>query len=464
VTRNVVIGSCVLLLGAGLLLDTLIGRRLQADLDGALLARAQALATLTKQNERGVFFDFADEFMPEFAARSNASFFQVWLADGSLVEASRSLGESRLPPFETALGGVRFIGLTLPDGRNGRMVEIEFLPQIESSAMRARLRREAAIVQVARSSHDLEAMRENIREVIFGVSFALMFALAFLARLSVRWGLGPLSELGRQVAALDARSMEPPLRLTHPAVELDIFVSQFNSLLERVKRAFSAEQRFSANVAHELRTPLAELRALAEIGGRWPADQALVTGYLDDVRETTLQMEHLVFDLLELARHDFGTVTIRTGDFSLQALVEETWQRIQPFARGRQLELRCEPAAEIVIDRGREQFEGILNNLFANAVSYSPCDTVVICTLERSNGRIQIGVSNRVVDLESSDVPHLFERFWRKDPARSSGEHSGLGLALVTAYAQQVHFEVAAELDAKQRLHIRVSGLASLAV
>ncbi len=61
-------------------------------------------------------------------------------------------------------------------------------------------------------------------------------------------------------------------------------------------------------------------------------------------------------------------------------------------------------------------------------------------------------------------MPHLFERFWRKDPARSSGEHSGLGLALVTAYAQQVHFEVAAELDAKQRLHIRVSGLASLAV
>jgi signal transduction histidine kinase len=449
-------GVATVLLIGNLVVYSIISARLEVQYDQSLLAKARALVTLTKQDRDGVELDFADEFMPEFAAIDRPEYFQIWLEDGTLLERSKSLRADDLLRGQVA-EEPRFVDMTLPDGRAGRRVEVAFLPQIEEKALRGVLPQQHALLTVARDREQLDAAQSEVRWSLLIIGALVLALTALVVRFAVGAGLRPLDTIRSQVEQLDAESLTARLRVARPPVELDAIIIQFNALLDRLEAAFHRERQFSADLAHELRTPLAELRSLAEVGMRWPDDKALVQDFFNDVLGAAMQMEQIVINLLALARCEKGLEAIEKTELDLVPLVDAAWQRVAPQARDRRLAFRSESPPSFRVYTAQVQWELILNNLFSNAVSHSPAGSTVTCTTVYDDF-LRLSVANRAEHLGIDDLPRLFDRFWRKDPARTGGYHAGLGLTLVKAYAEQLELKIDVALEPEQVFRITLSG------
>lgn len=466
-TVSLLAGSGLLLLLAGLGASAVVARRLREEFDSSLLAKARALVTLTGQHRGEVEIDFADEFMPEFESPEQPEYFQLWLADGTRIERSKSLGDRDLPRHETLSNVPLFRDLRLPDGRPGRLVEIAFVPQpadddhplaeILHDPVSPPGQLRSAVLVVARDRERLEALVRSFYLATVGTAVLLLAGIALLVHFAVRSGLAPLAEIGRQVQALDAERLDSRVGVQPPVRELLPVVDQLNALLSRLADAFERERRFSSDVAHELRTPVAELRSLAEVGARWPEDRSSVRAFFEDARSIARQMERTVSVLLALARCEGGIEQTEMGEIVLPELVSEIWSSLASEAEERavRLDLDATPAP-VVSDR--EKLRLILSNLLSNAVTYSPAGSTVACTARVEDGVLVIAVSNPAPHLAPEDLPRLFERFWRKDAARSNGRHAGLGLALARSLAGLLGFSLTARLDPRQDLELRLAG------
>jgi two-component system, OmpR family, heavy metal sensor histidine kinase CusS len=278
-------GAIPLLLAAGLGLRIIVAQSLQGEFDRALLAKARGLVALTEQEGDQVEFEFESEHMPEFGGGGAAEYFELWLADGSLLRRSPSFDQSdetrgaRLPrsPHRTATPSFRDV--RLPDGRRGRQIQIEFVPALDTEDDPAggvatppaeASSRPAATLLVAREREEIEAAVHRLELTLAGLGLGVMVALAGLAQLALRVGLRSLDLLTGQVRALDATSLETRVRVPAPPEEIAVVVEQVNALLARLEAAFRRERRLSSDIAHELKTPIAELRNLSEVGARWP--------------------------------------------------------------------------------------------------------------------------------------------------------------------------------------------------
>lgn len=471
-TVSLLVGAGLLLLAATVLLEGAIRAAIEREFDRGLLTKARTLVTLTTQADGAIELDFADEFMPEFDAREHTEYFQLWYANGTVVERSRSLAAADLPRTNAPPDEPRFSDYRLPDGRAGRLVNVAFVPHrkdakgeeqsgVEATHARGGHTLSAAVAElaVARGREDLDALIFSIRSVLAVFILLLLGSLAVLVRFSISHGLRALAEIGQQVQRLGADALDSRIKLTVDSAELAPIVAQLNSLLDRLDQAFRREQRFSGDVAHELRTPLAELRALAEVGARWPADGEAARRYFQDVLDATDAMARIVTNLLTLARHEAGKHPLACSEFNLAQLVATVWSRLAKQAERKHLRWQPSISPTLRVATDRDHLELILTNLLSNAIAYSPANES-IALAATCDGAAQVAISNRVPDLRHEDLAHLFDRFWRKDPARSGGEHAGLGLAIVRTLSDHLGLAVACDLSSDGVFTITLSGLA----
>jgi two-component system sensor histidine kinase QseC len=268
--------------------------------------------------------------------------------------------------------------------------------------------------------------------------------------------LRPLDDITRQVATLDVLTLHSGIQVQTHTRELAPVVNQLNALLRRLDAVFTRERRFSRDVAHELRTPLAELRTLADVAMRWPDDQQAVSAYFRDVQDIALQMERIVVALLALARCESGMQLPQKSRVNLRDLVEMSWRTIAREAHEKGVAFVCDVPAPLHIDTDGDMFIVVLNNLLSNAVTYSPPHHQVRCTATLHAEQVRLSISNRTDTLTPEDLPHLFERFWRQDPARAVSHHAGLGLSIVKAFADVLALEIDVSLDGHRRFHVTV--------
>ncbi|MDH3537529.1 MAG: ATP-binding protein, partial [Gammaproteobacteria bacterium] len=272
-------------------------------------------------------------------------------------------------------------------------------------------------------------------------------------------GLSPLSSLAKQVGEIDESNLEA--RLTHEGAqssEIAPIEKQLNHLLERLQSAFEREKRFSANVAHELRTPLSELKTLAEVGRMLPADDAQVDAFFNDVGEISGQMEKVVITLLELTRSEAGLLRSDPEDIELSRYCDEIWQHAVNGEASDKSLVKSIPQG-LVVNTDRDKLGMILSNLFINAVSYSPKESEIHIAAEIRNDSVVLEVKNASIDLKPEDIVHMKDRFWRKQKAHGNSDHSGLGLTLIDALAKIMHLDVRLNLDSQQIFQVTISGL-----
>jgi two-component system sensor histidine kinase QseC len=284
--------------------------------------------------------------------------------------------------------------------------------------------------------------------VLLGVGATLAIATVAAVSVMVRRGLRPLATLARHAEKIDASSLQLRFPTENIPSELLPIAQRLNDLLARLEASFARERRFSADVAHELRTPIAELRALAEVALKWPDDVNQTA--LKEALQIALQMESIANGLMALARLEGSLHSVQPERVSLGAIVAEAYQPLAAKARAKQLAVEFAVPEATCWFTDRAMLRSILSNLLFNAVEHTAPGTSVTTRIEKNGAGERLLISNPSNGLAPEDVPHLFERFWQKDAARSSPDHSGLGLALARAYAQALGLKLEAELNHMQ--------------
>ncbi|NNE62556.1 MAG: hypothetical protein HKN34_00605, partial [Gammaproteobacteria bacterium] len=323
---TIIAGMIVLLSAVAVFLYSRVVVQIEQVFDTALFDKAQGLISLTELDEEGLEFDFAEEgVMLEFQTDESPQYYQLWQQGNELLIKSPSLGTTNLPRLNTALGQHLYADLILEDGRAGRLIEINFMPRVEMDEEEdidpADMPPALPITLVyARERETLNTILFTIGTTISGAIIAVLIFSALFIRRQVGKGLAPLSNLARQVSVIDESRLGE--RLNHSgqqSIEIAPIENQLNHLLERLQSAFEREKRFSANVAHELRTPLSELKTLAEVGRMVPEDRDQIKAFFNDVGIISAQMEKVVVTLLELARSEAGLLHSDPEEIELSA-------------------------------------------------------------------------------------------------------------------------------------------------
>ena len=443
-----VIGAVALL---GWTVDALVERQMTREFDAVGAMKTQTLGTLLHTSGKTVVLDFAGEAMPEFERPLRPEYFEVWSEDGAVIERSLALHGTDLPRRFGPVDRPAAFALVLADGRPGRASGAEFavteLDESEEHAGPERLgSAQHAVVVVARERERLDATLHAVhRDVLLACLGATLFALFATAWLTRR-ALAPLIGLARRVEGMDATRLDQRLTRSDLPSELAPICERLDALFGRVQAAFERERRLTANVAHELRTPLAELRAASDIAVRWPDDPALVRKAVAAANDVAVRMGAIVEALQKLARLEAHQEELETAEVELREVVQEAWRPQSARAAERGVDLTLEIAAELEAVTDRSLLQLIVNTIVDNAVAHSESPGPLRVTATADRDTIRLAFRNRAPKLERSDLARLDEPFWRKDGARGSGGHSGLGLALAGAVARALGARIEFEL------------------
>lgn len=392
---------------------------LVSQFDETLAAKAEALISAAEVEENELEIDPDVQNFAGFGSALTGDFFEVRRSNGEVVLRSPSL-EARKHAFPTVPSEGQWRGkVVLPDGNGGRALAVQFVPDGDSTGQFNNVQ----MVVASDSTALLQTLRAVLVVLLITGAIGLVAAIILIRR-GLERGLRPLDSLAAEVNELNID--EPGLRLQTAILPKELLgVSEkLNRLLERVEASIARERRFSSHAAHELRTPLAELKMMTESIAKWP-DEA-TPERSKEMLEVIHDLEVLLEKLSLLARAEAGSYALQIEQVDLAASIEHAIERegVTVEAKGLQVRSKLEPGS---IQTDSVLWQTILGNLVGNAVAYAPAGST-IC-LEASPRSLTI--INPAPNLSPDDLGLLFERFWRKNTARESESHSGLGLAIV---------------------------------
>ncbi len=453
--RQLLLGILATSTVAGLLLYGYVRSEFLEQFDDALALKARSLASLIKRNPQGqIDLDFAAEVMSEFGAAHHSQFYEFWLPDGDVLARSPSLASHDLSRQTVLSHSPAFRNVPLPGGRAGRAIAVAVIPQLELDAPAGGIAASAPSAPSAPLqlilARDREELDESLTSLITALAIAaiLMSAVVpILVLIVVRRGLVPLDKVARRANEIDATTLDLRFPTRDLPDEMLPICAKLNDLLDRLDAAFQRERQFTANAAHELRTPIAELRALAEVALRSRPETTHTAACFQDALDIALQMERLVTMLLALARAQTARDQTIHQTRDLAKLVAEAWEPLRrPAAQhGLRTDIHLPETAPVRCDP--VMLSAILRNVLSNAVDHAPTGGEITCRLEPSSYATWIlDVRNTNDSLTAADLPHLGEPFWRLATDRSDHTHAGLGLALICTYCASLGIDVCAEL------------------
>ncbi|QHG64106.1 heavy metal sensor histidine kinase [Pseudomonas putida] len=284
-------------------------------------------------------------------------------------------------------------------------------------------------LDITHHQHFLQGMQRLIWLTV-GLS---ALATALLGAWAARSGLRPLRQMGQVANSVSARSLTTRLPVAQMPEELAELATTVNAMLQRLDDAFQRLSAFSADIAHELRTPLSNLLTHTQVTLTRPRSLEEYREALHGNLEELQWMAQMINDMLFLAKADHGLLVPGQATLALHDDVDALLEYYAPLAEDNEVQLMRE--GEAVLQGDRHMLRRALSNLLDNALRFTPAGGQIRVTLEPG---LRICVANTGAAIEAAALPRLFDRFYRVDPARREGssEHAGLGLAITRSIVQ----------------------------
>lgn len=280
---------------------------------------------------------------------------------------------------------------------------------------------------------DIDQARRSLMGTLGRVLFPLVLIIPLtlvVLFLGIDRGLKPLQNLAGQISRRNPRALDPVKPERSPA-ELDPVVAALNDLLERLSAALESEQRFTANAAHELTTPLAAIKTEVQLCQRLLTDPQ-ARPMLERIAARVDRAHHTVEQLLTLARLDPAS-PLPDAPVALDRLLREVVAETAHLAAERGLELRLERVDAAIVGGNEEALAILLRNLLVNALRYASDGSAVDVALESEGGAVTLSVSNDCDALAVDEFQRLTQRFYRVPGSRGLG--AGLGLSIAARVA-----------------------------
>lgn len=292
----------------------------------------------------------------------------------------------------------------------------------------------AIVVGLSRAQVD-DALGQMLFILAIAIPITLVVATLFGLFLASR-ALRPIDRVTRAAAAISSVNLSQRLDLDLPDDEVGRLARTFDAMLTRLDDAFRRQQQFTADASHELRTPLTIIRGEIDVALMQPRAVAAYQLTLAQVGDEIERLTHLVEDLLLLARHDRQQL-VQREPLDLAELLPAVVEQMQPLAEAKGQTIRLELAPTLPTLGDSDKLIRLLFNLLDNAIKYTASSGHIIVQGKVVDGEVRVAIADNGSGIAAAHLPHLFERFYRADAARSrSAGGSGLGLAIADYIAR----------------------------
>jgi two-component system, OmpR family, heavy metal sensor histidine kinase CusS len=284
------------------------------------------------------------------------------------------------------------------------------------------------IVQVAQDRTADERFRKQ-----FGALLALVLGLGLIASALIavsvtRRGLRPLAEMRRSLERVQPGHLNERIEPARWPRELQPLAVSFDAMLGRLEDSFTRLSQFSADLAHELRTPIGNMLGEAQVALTRERDAREYRSVIESTAAECERLSGIIDNLLFLARADSAEQQIQRSQFNGRAALEKITSFYQPLAEERRITTTCEGEAEIFADP--ILFNRAVGNLIDNALRFAPDGGSIRISIRNAENATEISITDTGSGIASEHLPHVFDRFYRGDASRSSAG-TGLGLSLV---------------------------------
>ena len=397
----------------------------QQAFDRALLDDAYAVATHVRHAEDGglTLGLTAAEMGTLLFDQNEAMYFAVYHDDGRLLAGHPGL---RLP--------------TLPAGHAPYFTEMAYQNQSLRVVVVSRAQPAMFKVVVGQTTRSRNSQFDRLLFFAIAPQILLLGLLALWLQRAIQGDVQPLMDLERAVAQRDARDLTP-VAVSGRTRDVQRLGAAINALLERVGRSVRSQREFAGNVAHELRTPLAGIRALTEYG--LSQDQPEVwREQLRSIAKSQERASHLVDQLLALALAQEAREALPPQALRLDEVVRDTLLRHLPRADSLGVDLGARGLdTPMTVQAQRALLEGVLDNLIDNGLRYGrPASghdaRVTVEVLQQTDGRVCLAVSDNGPGIDAQQRHTLLTRWAQGQAGEALGLGSGLGLAIVAEYAR----------------------------
>ncbi|MGH7245189.1 MAG: ATP-binding protein [Phycisphaerales bacterium] len=433
--------------------------------DDTLGARSAALAASTRWDGTHLDLDFTPESMPWYNPGPHAEYFEIRATGTSKATLFQS-PSMKSQTWSAARAGQSAQDAPLPDGRRGRVLDLTFRPLPEeeldgpSHAKERKLAEETAptlTLAVGMGREDLDSKLHLLALWLALAGIAITVGAVLIVLAALKRGLEPLDHLSTQMRVIKAETLATPLETSAAPRELIPVYSRLNDLLGRLHGAFEREKRFTGAAAHELRTPIAELRSLIEVSRSRERTIPEMQSALDEALAITKQMDHRVQGLFALVRSE-AAQSATLADVDICTAARRSIQSNQSRAAAKGGGITLSAPDSLLVRADTTLLEITIENIIDNAVEYASPTPAIVCTLvAQSDGTVSFEVTNAIDSSVAQNLDHFFEPLWRRSESRTDKNHLGLGLPLARQAAQAMGGDLRAAMQDGEMIALRLT-------
>lgn len=452
---TVIIG--IILLVVFLSLDFILDAWVDQQFDDALVEKSNYLKSLVEVESDEIEFEYHTGFMPQFERKDNAQYFQIWLEEDTFAK-SQSLAyfdDVDLKYKDVPTHGSRIFKIRLPDGSMGKAISARFQPQLSSEV------NPADVTYIDTMYLTLAISNQRVSNILLVADLSLLFVfitaifgVRFVVIKVVDKELDSLYLLNKEISELDAHAQQIKIN-PKESREIAPIRKELNRYIELNIQNVANEKRLSSDIAHELKTPIAEIISLSEINIRFPDDIRISETYKEDVLSIAHNMKNIVNKLMALNQSTSGHYYIEKQDIDIRTLAEE----ISSELKFKYLDIDnrvvfVSSLASPIIYVDKFSIETIVKNLLDNALFYGAEDTNIVASMANDDkDNVILAIKNTTSNkLTQENIDNLFKPLYQVDSSRTHTERHGLGLSIVKNIAKLNGYDLSVDYKENQEI------------
>lgn len=340
---------------------------------------------------------------------------------GKVWERTQELADDSVPPVPAIADSEHRL--------EDKAIPILGRQRVLESALR--LGDHSSTIALMASLEDVDHELGEVRTILLTAVPIVLLLSGGLGYLLARKALAPMERLRRSTKEITAERLDHRLPVINPHDELGRLTETFNDMIGRLERSFAEIRRFTADASHELRTPLTVIRTEAEVALAKPLNLAEHQQLLGSILEECSRLTRLTDQLLALAREDAHAAHQAQESVDLAILVADVAETMRPLAEVKDLHLRVKANGSAWVRGDALRLREVFFNLLDNGIKYTPKGGEVEVQIDQNGSVAIVTMRDTGIGIPSEHLPHVFDRFYRVDKARSRAEGgTGLGLSI----------------------------------
>src|ERR687896_388085 len=419
----------------------LLRQSLHRNLDESMLNQANALLDIVQYEEDRLFLPSE---VSEMDRSQDEDFVRLFDASGNLLRFDNSAALEQVPVDAEVVANTfqgESITRSVKTSESDDLMRVITLPIIRDEEI-------VGVLEVGKSEGDVSDTLTLIL-LIMGLAYPVALLTASFGGVFLAGrALSPIDNITRTARQISAEDLNQRLSLRLPDDEVGRLARTFDEMIARLDDAFQRQRQFTADASHELRTPLTIIKGQIDVSLQRDREPEAYRQVLQAINEEVDRLIRLAGSLLTLTRADAGQVPVTFEDGDVAEVVAGVFEQIRPTAIEKGVECQLDPGPPVTIRGDQDLLLQLMLNLSSNAVRYTPSGGQVTLGWRVNASQVQLQVQDTGIGISQEHLPHLFDRFYRVDKARSRAEGGvGLGLAIshwiAEAHQGSIHVESA---------------------